>query len=117
MHERTLSLLACRHVDDVLLGAPWKITQDMLTTMNISVVCHGSTDFWDAHGVDHGGQGDPFELPRKLDMLEKVESGCEVTVHLLAHRIWQHAEEFAIRQQRKESEEKQYTDKKEYVAE
>lgn len=117
VHERTLALLSCRHVNDVLLGAPWKITQDMITSMNISVVCHGSNDFWDASGVDHGNFGDPFEVPRKLNMLVQRESGCNVTVHLLAHRIWQHAEAFAIRQQKKESEEKKYVDNKEFVAE
>jgi len=117
VHERTLALLSCKHVDDVLLGSPWKITQDMITSMNISVVCCGTTDFWDASGVDRGELGDPFELPRKLGMLVQVESGCNVTVHLLAHRIWKHAEAFAIRQQKKESEEKKYTDNKEFVAE
>jgi ethanolamine-phosphate cytidylyltransferase len=118
VHERTLALLSCRFVDDVLIGAPWKITQDMLTTMNISVVCHGSTDFWDANGKDHGEQGDPFELPRKLNMLEQRDSGCNVTVHLIAHRICRHAEEYAIRQQKKESEEKKYyDDNKAFVAE
>jgi ethanolamine-phosphate cytidylyltransferase len=117
VHERTLALLSCRHVDDVLLDAPWKITQDMLTTMNISVVCHGSKDFWDASDIDLGQQGDPFELPRKLSMLELVESGSKVTVHVLADRIFHHAEVFAIRQQKKESEEKQYVANKEFVAE
>lgn len=117
LHERALSLLSCRHVDDVMLGSPWKITQDMITTMNISVVCHGNNDFWKVDGTDCRDLGDAFEVPRKLNMLVKVDSGCEVTVHLLAHRIWKHAEEFAIRQQKKESEEKRYSDNKEFVEE
>mmetsp|Transcript_116390 Transcript_116390/g.213273 ORF Transcript_116390/g.213273 Transcript_116390/m.213273 type:complete len:85 (+) Transcript_116390:2-256(+) len=83
--------------------------------MNISVVCCGATDFWALR--DDPAESDPFELPRALGMLTQLDSGCEVTVHLLAHRIWQHAEEFAIRQQRKESEEKKYTDNKSFVAE
>lgn len=119
VNERTLALLACRYVDDVLLGAPWKVTQDMITTMNISVVLHGdSTDgFWDSTSVERGSLGDAFEVPRKLDMLKQYHSTCKVTVHLLAHRIWQHAEQFAIRQQKKESEEQKYLDNKEFVAE
>jgi ethanolamine-phosphate cytidylyltransferase len=117
VHERSLALLACRYVDDVILGAPWKISQDLITTMNISVVCHGSTDFWDSKGVDLGDQGDPFEIPRSLNMLVQRDTGCKMTVHLLAHRIWQHAEAYAIRQQKKESEEKKYVNGKEFVAE
>jgi len=114
LHERSLALLACRHVNDVLLSAPWKVSRDLLTTMNVSVVCHGSTDFWDINFHD---QGDPFEVPRELGILRRVESGCTVTVHLLAHRIWQHSEEYAIRQQRKESEERRYMDGKVFVDE
>mmetsp|Transcript_90874 Transcript_90874/g.142725 ORF Transcript_90874/g.142725 Transcript_90874/m.142725 type:complete len:464 (+) Transcript_90874:44-1435(+) len=117
LHERTLSVLSCRFVDDVLLGAPWKITQDMLTSMNISVVCCGATDFWNAAGADLGEQGDPFELPRELGILRRMESGCNVTVHVLADRIFQHAEAFAVRQKRKEVEEKKYTDGKTFVPE
>mmetsp|Transcript_59213 Transcript_59213/g.173188 ORF Transcript_59213/g.173188 Transcript_59213/m.173188 type:complete len:88 (-) Transcript_59213:91-354(-) len=86
----------------------------MLTTMNISVVCHGSTDFWD---IDLGSQGDPFELPRQLGILQRLDTGCEVTVHLIAHRIWLHSEEYAIRQQKKESEEKKYLAGKAFVDE
>lgn len=114
LHERALSLLSCRYVNDVLLSAPWKVSQDMLTTMNISVVCHGSTDFWD---IDLANQGDPFELPRQLGILQRLDTGCEVTVHLIAHRIWLHSEEYAIRQQKKESEEKRYVANKAFVDE
>lgn len=117
VHERTLSLLACKYIDDVLIGAPWKITQDMITTMDISVVCRGSTDFWDRCGVDHVDQGDPFELPRDLNILKQVDSGCSVTVHDLADRIFRHAEEYVERQKKKETEEKRYVNGKAFVAE
>lgn len=26
LYERTLSLLACKYVDEVIIGAPWEIT-------------------------------------------------------------------------------------------
>ncbi|XP_057980492.1 ethanolamine-phosphate cytidylyltransferase-like isoform X2 [Malania oleifera] len=29
LHERSLSVLACRYVDEVIIGAPWKVTMDM----------------------------------------------------------------------------------------
>ncbi|XP_038993926.1 ethanolamine-phosphate cytidylyltransferase-like [Hibiscus syriacus] len=40
--ERTLSVLACRYVDEVIIGAPWGVTKDMITTFNISLVVHGT---------------------------------------------------------------------------
>lgn len=30
LHERSLSVLACRHVDEVIIGAPWEVTKDMV---------------------------------------------------------------------------------------
>ena len=30
LHERSLSVLACRYVDEVIIGAPWEVTRDMV---------------------------------------------------------------------------------------
>jgi ethanolamine-phosphate cytidylyltransferase len=32
--------LACKHVDDVVIGAPFILTQDLVTSLNISKVIH-----------------------------------------------------------------------------
>jgi ethanolamine-phosphate cytidylyltransferase len=42
LHERSLSVLACKYVDEVIIGAPATVTADILTTFNIAVVVHGS---------------------------------------------------------------------------
>jgi len=31
LHERSLSVLACRYVDEVIIGAPWEISKDMVS--------------------------------------------------------------------------------------
>lgn len=33
LHERSLSLLACRYVDEVIIGAPWEVTKDMVSCL------------------------------------------------------------------------------------
>ncbi len=38
LHERVLMVLANSYVDDVLIGAPLGVTEDMLKTFNISLV-------------------------------------------------------------------------------
>ena len=43
LQERVLSVLACRHVDDVLIDAPSEITPELLSTFRVSTVCHGGT--------------------------------------------------------------------------
>lgn len=35
-------MLACRHVDEVIIGSPWEITRDLLVTMDVSVVVTGT---------------------------------------------------------------------------
>jgi len=30
LHERTLSVLSCRYVDEVIIGAPWEVSKDMV---------------------------------------------------------------------------------------
>jgi len=38
LQERVLMTLACKHVDDVVIGAPFVITNDLLTSLNIKKV-------------------------------------------------------------------------------
>lgn len=42
LHERVLSILGCKYADDVLIDAPWKISQEMIASLNIKVVARGS---------------------------------------------------------------------------
>ena len=42
LHERVLSVLGCRFVDDVLIDAPWNISHDMMASLKISEVVYGS---------------------------------------------------------------------------
>jgi ethanolamine-phosphate cytidylyltransferase len=43
LHERTLSVLACKYVSEVVIGAPYVVTSDLLDHFNVSVVAHGKT--------------------------------------------------------------------------
>lgn len=44
LHERVLSVLACRYVDEVIMGAPIVITEDLMKSMNIQLVLHSTLD-------------------------------------------------------------------------
>lgn len=41
LQERLLSVLACKYVDDVLIGAPFKVSAEMLDHFDVSIVAHG----------------------------------------------------------------------------
>jgi ethanolamine-phosphate cytidylyltransferase len=38
LHERVLMTLACRYVDDVVIGVPYQISEDLIKSLNIKVV-------------------------------------------------------------------------------
>lgn len=42
VHERALSVLACRYVDEVVIGAPERVDANLLATFNIGLVARGS---------------------------------------------------------------------------
>ena len=42
VHERALSVLACKYVDEVIIGAPTVIDDNLLKTFNITLVVRGS---------------------------------------------------------------------------
>ena len=42
LHERSLSVLACKYVDEVIIGVTPYITEDLIKTFNISTVVRGS---------------------------------------------------------------------------
>jgi hypothetical protein len=62
--ERALGVLACRHVDEVIIGAPDVITRDLVATFNVAVVVAeaeeeevGEEQVGDGNGKP-GGRGD-----------------------------------------------------------
>lgn len=38
VHERVLNVLSCKYVDEVVIGAPVRVTRDLLRTLNVSVI-------------------------------------------------------------------------------
>ncbi len=44
LHERVLSVLACKYVSEVVIGAPYMVTADLLDHFNVAVVAHGKTN-------------------------------------------------------------------------
>ncbi|RUS19873.1 hypothetical protein BC937DRAFT_86778 [Endogone sp. FLAS-F59071] len=44
LHERVLSVLACRYVDEVIIGAPYSVTEGVLGKVyKVDIVAHGNT--------------------------------------------------------------------------
>ncbi|CAK8542205.1 unnamed protein product [Lathyrus sativus] len=113
LHERSLSVLACRYVDEVIIGAPWEVSKDMITTFNISVVAHGTcaenTDF-------QKEQSNPYAVPISLGIFQVLDSPLDITTTTIIRRIVSNHEAYQKRNEKKGESEKKYYESKTHVS-
>ncbi|OIV93973.1 hypothetical protein TanjilG_05676 [Lupinus angustifolius] len=111
LHERSLSVLACRYVDEVIIGSPWEITKDMITTFNISAVVHGTVA---ENSLD--SESDPYEVPKSMGIFHLLESPKDITTTSVAQRIMANHEAYMKRNAKKALSEQRYYEEKKYVS-
>lgn len=86
LHERVLNLLACKYVDDVIIGAPYKITERLISDLNVSVVVK-SLDFIQGTIKSHALLLNPYEEAIKREVLAEVKIESTLTLKEIARRI------------------------------
>ncbi|CAL9102403.1 unnamed protein product [Musa textilis] len=91
LHERSLSVLACRYVDEVIIGAPWEVSKDMITTFNISLVVHGTI----AENMDFLNSN-PYAVPMAMGIYKKLESPLDITTSTIIKRIVSNHEAYQV---------------------
>ncbi|XP_008011481.1 ethanolamine-phosphate cytidylyltransferase isoform X3 [Chlorocebus sabaeus] len=100
LHERTLSVLACRYVSEVVIGAPYAVTAELLSHFKVDLVCHGKTEIIpDRDGTD------PYQEPKRRGIFRQIDSGSNLTTDLIVQRIITNRLEYEARNQKKEAKE------------
>ena len=100
LHERTLSVLANRHVDEVVIGAPWGISDELLSHFNITKVFHRIT------GVGEVLDGvDAYALPKSKGIFTQIKSPNEMQTKHIVRRIIKNRLEYEERNDKKEKKE------------
>uniref|UniRef100_A0A1I7ZET6 ethanolamine-phosphate cytidylyltransferase n=1 Tax=Steinernema glaseri TaxID=37863 RepID=A0A1I7ZET6_9BILA len=101
LHERVLSCLAYKPVSEVVIGAPYEVTKELIDRFRVQVVVQGSrTDHHDTiDGVD------PYALPKKLGIYKTVDSGNDMTTDKIIDRIIDHRRAYESRNRNKERKE------------
>lgn len=112
LHERSLSVLACRYVDEVIIGAPWEVTKDMITTFNISLVVRGTVG---EKNPLLDGKADPYAVPKSMGIFRMLESPKDITTTSVAQRIIANHEIYLKRNAKKEASEKKYYAERKYI--
>jgi ethanolamine-phosphate cytidylyltransferase len=112
LHERSLSVLACRYVDEIIIGAPWEVTKDMITTFNISLVVHGTC----AEPNDlKNGEVNPYTAAKDMGIYRTIESPRDLTTSTIIRRIVVNHEAYRLRNEKKQQSEKKYYEDKKYI--
>ncbi|XP_018574297.1 ethanolamine-phosphate cytidylyltransferase isoform X2 [Anoplophora glabripennis] len=100
LHERVLSVLACKYVSEVVIGAPYTVTKDLMDHFKVDIVVHGKTPIME----DENGE-DPFKYPKEIGRFITVDSGNDMTTEKIVERIIRNRLEFEMRNTTKEQKE------------
>eukprot|EP01100_Stratorugosa_tubuloviscum_P000813 TRINITY_DN1180_c1_g1_i1.p1 TRINITY_DN1180_c1_g1~~TRINITY_DN1180_c1_g1_i1.p1 ORF type:complete len:367 (-),score=175.52 TRINITY_DN1180_c1_g1_i1:91-1191(-) len=109
IHERILSVLQCRFVDEVLIGAPINITQNLIDSWSIDLVVCGS--------IGHSYQSpshqfdDQYKVAKDIGKFEMITSTNRITSVSMIQRILDNHEAFEARNKKKEDKELALTGK------
>jgi ethanolamine-phosphate cytidylyltransferase len=102
LHERVLSVLGCRYVDDVLIDAPYEITRDMISSLNISEVVHG-TMCDDIENVSD--EENRYRHAKEAGIFSVIKSPSDFRLENIVQRIHQNQEKFQEKFKRKQKAE------------
>uniref|UniRef100_A0A0N5A367 ethanolamine-phosphate cytidylyltransferase n=1 Tax=Parastrongyloides trichosuri TaxID=131310 RepID=A0A0N5A367_PARTI len=101
LHERTLSVLAYKPVSEVIIGAPYEITKDLIKRFNISLVVDGSR-------VPHHNTLDNidiYKIPKEMGIYQLIDSGNDMTTNMIIERVIENEKAFKARNNAKEKKE------------
>lgn len=110
LHERVLSVLGCRFVDDVLIDAPWEVTLEMVASLNISEVVCGINN--DDIILPHYEEVQRYSHVKKAGIFTVIEGACNFSMRNIMQRIHRNQEKFQAKFERKQEAEIVYYEEK-----
>lgn len=116
LQERVLNILSLRCVDDVIIAAPWKISEDMIKSLKINIVVEGSNKKTE-HDNLYSVEDDPYVVAKKLGIYVSIESKFDLTNEILVKRIIENRSHYIKKYTNKKAKEDDYYQQKEYVEE
>lgn len=106
LHERVLSVLGCRYVDDVLIDAPFRLSQEMIASLKVTEVVSSP----DA-GYGAREESDRFAGIRE-DMVHCIQQKSKFSMSSILQRIRRNQQHFEARFERKMIAEKEFFGRK-----
>lgn len=79
------SSLYLQYVNEVVIGAPYEVTRDLMEHFNVSIVCHGQTPIMPCEDGS-----DPYAEPKRQNKFKLLDSGNDMTTEKIVERIILH---------------------------
>jgi ethanolamine-phosphate cytidylyltransferase len=125
LYERVLNVLAIKYVDEVVIASPWVVTEDLLKSLNISLVVQGTISKLDSENTQSRKQSleyenieDPYELPKRLGIYQEVPSERNIeTKHIIQRIIENRLKHLNKVSKSSKKEENYYSNIKTYIEE
>ena len=114
LHERVLSVLSCRYVDDVLIDAPYEVTPEMIASLRIAEVVHGTNS--DDIGIltnsnnNNGNEfyGERYKCPKEAGIFTMIKSPSNFKLGSIVRRIRKNQDAFQAKFDRKRKAENEF---------
>ena len=120
IQERLLMLLSQKHVDDVVIGAPFVITQDLIKSLNINKVVQIVNTKEDTV-LEEFQNIDQYAVAREKGMVQEVSIDGEfydITTETIAKRVFDNKSAFEAKFAKKnKSAQEYYNSSKQFVKE
>mmetsp|Transcript_27433 Transcript_27433/g.58956 ORF Transcript_27433/g.58956 Transcript_27433/m.58956 type:complete len:560 (+) Transcript_27433:50-1729(+) len=109
LHERVLSVLGCKYMNDVLIDAPMEVTPDMIASLRITEVVHGteSDDSSNDFSFD-----DRYRFPKEMGIFTTIQSPSKFKLQNIVSRMQKKQVEFQRKIDRKKAAEREWFDNK-----
>jgi len=72
-------------VNEVVIGAPYAVTRELMEHFNVSIVCHGQTPIMPCEDGS-----DPYTEPKRQNKFKLLDSGNDMTTEKIVERIILH---------------------------
>jgi ethanolamine-phosphate cytidylyltransferase len=113
LHERLLSVLGCKFMDDVLIDAPLEVTPDMIASLHITEVVHGTeSDHNHAASSDNNYFDDRYRYPKEMGIYTTIQSPSEFKLEHIVGRIQKKHVELQAKIDRKKKAEREWFENK-----
>ena len=100
LNERVLGVLSCKYVDEVVMGVPFAVTDEIIDKLGVHFVVGGATR--DPPDPEHHPvEPDYYAAAKRRGIFRPVDGGCILTTSSLIDRIMEQRQAFLDRQKKK----------------